>query len=171
RLSCYPHHPADPHDLRGTVLEGLMAEQETTGSAPDKEPGGTLQALTRTRGYTALSIGVERLWPLILPALLVVSLFLILSWFGVFRLLPDWLRLGTGVALALLAIGALYPLRKFRRPTRLEIDRRIEISNRLAHAPVSTQSDRLEASGDAFAEALGSEPRRRMAGRLGELVA
>src|SRR5690606_41408599 len=110
-------------------------------------------------------------WPRVRPLLLVVSLCLILSWFGIFRHLPDWLRLGTGAGLGLLAIAALYPLRKFRRPTRLEIDRRIEISNRLAHAPVSTQSDRLEASGDAFAEALGSEPRRRMAGRLGELVA
>ena len=32
---------------------------------------------------------LERGWPLVLPLLIVASLFLSLSWLGVFRLLPD----------------------------------------------------------------------------------
>ncbi|MDN2568374.1 TIGR02302 family protein [Aquibium sp. A9E412] len=112
---------------------------------------------------------VERAWPLVLPLVVLVSLFFSLAWLGVFRALPDWARLTLVAGFALAALAALWPLRGFRLPAAAEIDRRIERANRLEHAPVSTQTDRLSA-GDAFADALWREHRRRMAARLKNLT-
>ena len=40
--------------------------------------------LARTRFATRAAMTVERLWPLLLPVLLVVTMFLSLSWLGAF---------------------------------------------------------------------------------------
>lgn len=127
--------------------------------------------LGRTRAATAIAMATERLWPLALPLVAVACLFLAAAWFGVFRLLPDLARIALTVAFALAALGALLPLRHFRRPTGVEVDRRIERANRLAHAPVTTQTDRLAGRDDAFAAALWREHQRRLAERLGALGA
>ncbi|MBS9722391.1 TIGR02302 family protein [Tianweitania sp. BSSL-BM11] len=129
---------------------------------------GTPQ-LRRRRGLTAATMVVERLWPLVLPILLVVGLFLASSWFGLFRMVPDMIRIGALAAFCVAALVALYPLRFFRQPTRAEIDRRIEASNQLLHAPVRTQTDQLTGSDDPFASALWREHQRRMAAQLGSL--
>lgn len=109
---------------------------------------------------------LERLWPLVLPVILVVALFLSLSWLGVFRLLPETARLVAGSLFALASLAALYPLRYFRKPTTAEIDRRIEAANRLEHNPVAAQTDRLSEGSASFADALWREHQRRMAERL-----
>jgi len=141
-----------------------MADQ-----ASGEDSIGLLRRLGRTRGTTATVFVLERLWPLALPLLIVVSLFLSLSWFGAFRLMPDWLRLSVGAMFAIAAIAALLPLRSFRRPTSIEIDRRIERRNALEHTPVLVQADRLTGAGDRFSQALWQEHQKRMAARLGTL--
>lgn len=123
--------------------------------------------LARTRTVTRAAVVLERLWPLILPLLVVASLFLSLSWLGLFRLMPDTLRLVVTIVFGAAALGALYPLRYFRAPTASEIDRRIEQANGLVHNPVSAQSDRLSGKDSPFAETLWREHQKRMAERLG----
>jgi uncharacterized protein (TIGR02302 family) len=144
---------------------------ENGGGATHSMPQtGLLARLSRTRAAVRGVITVERLWPLVLPVLIVASLFLTLSWAGAFRWMPDWARLVTGVLVGVAAIAALLPLRWFRTPSRAEIDRRIELANRLDHAPVQTQTDILsETSRDPFAQALWREHQKRMAERLGGL--
>lgn len=135
------------------------------------EQSGLMTRLARARFGTAGVMWTERVWPLVVPVLFVVALFASLSWLGVFRLLPDWGRIGLGLFFALAALVALLPLRQLRRPERAEIDRRIEHANKLDHAPVLAQTDRLSgAPDDAFAAALWSEHRRRMAGKLDRLA-
>ncbi len=129
----------------------------------------TLPRLMRTRAATRAAVVVERLWPLLLPAVIVFALFLIASWFGLLRLVPDTPRYAVGGVFALALLAALWPLRAYRRPTAAEIDRRIERTNALVHAPITTQGDRLAAGGDSFADALWREHQRRMAERLGAL--
>ncbi|TYR34958.1 TIGR02302 family protein [Mesorhizobium microcysteis] len=146
-----------------------MAEtgKDTT---PPTADGGFLARLTRTRFAVRGAIMLERLWPLVLPLVVAASLFLSLSWLGVFRVVPDWARLLLTAVFALGALAALYPLRLYRQPTPSEIDRRIERANRLEHAPVLAQTDRLSStSQDAFAQALWREHQKRMAARLGRL--
>jgi len=113
---------------------------------------------------------IERLWPLLLPVLLVLGLFLALSWFGIFRLAPEPVRLAALAVFGIAALAALYPLRFFSRPTSPEVDRRIEAANQLQHAPVRTQTDQLTGSEDPFATALWREHQRRMAAKLGNLT-
>lgn len=126
--------------------------------------------LKRTRFAVRLAIAAERLWPLVLPLLGVAALFLSVSWFGLFRLMPDWLRIAVAVLFGVAAVAALVPLRFYRRPAAAEIDRRIERANGLEHAPVAAQGDRLAGSDDDFAQALWREHQKRMAGRLGALA-
>ena len=125
--------------------------------------------LGRTRAATFAAMVTERLWPLVLPLVAVASLFLAVSWFGVFRIVPDWTRIALAVAFALAALAALVPLRRFRRPAAAEVDRRIERANSLAHTPVSAQTDRLAGRDDAFSAALWREHQRRLAEKLGTL--
>jgi uncharacterized protein (TIGR02302 family) len=127
---------------------------------------GIISRLARTRFMTRAAMVVERAWPLVLPIMLVACLFLSLSWFGLFRILPDWPRLGLAALFALGALAALYPLRAFRMPTDTEVDRRIERANGLEHTPVLVQADRPGGSPDGFADALWREHQRRMAAKL-----
>lgn len=126
--------------------------------------------LSRTRTATAAAMIFERLWPRLLPAVLIVALFASLSWLGVLRLLPDMARIGLAAVFAIAALACLYALRGFRAPTGAEIDRRIEASNRLEHNPVTAQSDRLAERPGAFADALWREHQRRMAERLANVA-
>lgn len=131
--------------------------------------GGPIVGLRRTRAATRATMLVERLWPLVLPLVIVVSLFVSLSWLGVFRILPDWPRLALMALFAFVALAALWPLRHFRRPGAGEIDRRIESANALRHAPLRSQDDRLAGVNDPFAAALWHEHRKRLATSLGGL--
>lgn len=144
-----------------------MAEHSTQG-AMNFRP---LARLKRTRAVVRAALIVERLWPLVLPLLVLLSLFLSLAWFGVFRILPDWARIGLVALFALVVLASLWPVRTFRLPSAAEIDRRIERANRLEHAPLGAQTDRLaRQEDDPFAAALWREHQRRMAERLNRLT-
>ena len=127
--------------------------------------------LRRTRSYAFAAMVLGRLWPLILPFLIVLALYFSASWFGVFRAIPDWARIGLAATFGLAGAAALWPLKWFRRPAAAEIDRRIEDVNRLTHTPVQAQSDRLAGKRDPFAEALWREHQQRIAENLGDLTA
>ncbi|MFN3766353.1 MAG: DUF4175 family protein, partial [Aliihoeflea sp.] len=73
--------------------------------------GGPIVGLRRTRAATRATMLVERLWPLVLPLVIAITLFVSLSWLGVFRILPDWPRLGLMALFAIAALAALWPLR------------------------------------------------------------
>lgn len=147
-----------------------MAETGRKHPTEMQADAGLLARLMRARASIHAAIVLERLWPLVLPLFIVASLFLSLSWLGVFRAVPDWGRLLLLVALGAGALASLYPLRFYRSPRPEEIDRRVELANKLEHAPVRTQTDTLSPSAqDAFAQALWREHQKRMAGRLGAL--
>ena len=141
-----------------------------TEALPSTETPGTLKRLRRTRAAVRAAIGVERGWPLLLPVVIVASLFASLSWAGAFRLMPDMMRLGVLAVFAAAAVAALYPLRWYRRPSESEVDRRIEASNRLEHTPLLAQTDRPVGPQDGFSQALWREHQRRMAERLANLA-
>jgi len=127
--------------------------------------------LALSRVATRASMVFERAWPLVLPLLVVASLFLSFSWFGLFPRLPDVARIGLLILFALAAVAALYPLRFFRMPSAVEVDRRIEAANELPHSPVQVQTDRSSGGESIFSQALWREHQRRMAERLWSLGA
>jgi uncharacterized protein (TIGR02302 family) len=137
---------------------------------PDVNTGrGFAAHLRRTRIATRAAVTLERVWPLVLPLIVVISLFLSASWLGLFRVLPETARLVAAAAFAIAALAALYPLRFFRSPAPAEIDRRIERANALPHTPVLVQTDRLTGRDDSFSDALWREHQRRMAEKLGKV--
>ena len=129
------------------------------------------QRLLFSRTMTRAAMIAERFWPLVLPLLLVVGLFVSLSWFGVFALMPDGLRTALVAIFGLGALAALWPLRSFRPPSAAQVDRRLETANRLAHNPLRTLADRPSGSQTPFGEALWREHQKRMAASLGRLDA
>ena len=112
----------------------------------------------------------ERLWPRLLPAIGVAALLVSFSWFGFFRLVPDWLRIATLVLFAALFVGSLFALRGLRLPKSPEALRRLERDNRVIHQALAVQSDRLE-QGDAFARTLWQRHQARMADKVKEIRA
>jgi uncharacterized protein (TIGR02302 family) len=146
-----------------------------TGQHPDNRDETRLRfdifrSIDRLRLSTWLTVVLERLWPLLLPLLLTIAVFLCLSWFGIFRMIPDFLRLGL-LGLFIVSVPAcLYLLSKFRLPEHTEISRRLEQVNTLDHQPISVQSEELATNAhDPFAQALWDEHRKRMAERIRDL--
>jgi uncharacterized protein (TIGR02302 family) len=122
--------------------------------------------LTRARLLTGLAIIIERIWPLLLPALIVASSFVTLAWFGLFRSIPDGPRYAFATVLAVLFIASLWPLRTFRLPNQAQINARLESANGLAHQPIGVQNDTLASALDEFSQALWQVHQSRMAEKL-----
>ncbi|NDW05130.1 TIGR02302 family protein [Jiella pacifica] len=126
-----------------------------------------------TRRTTFAAMVLERSWPAILGLAATATLFLVFAWFGLFRLMPDVLRL---VVLAVIALGAAASLallvvgpRRLRLPSAGDVDRRIEATSRLVHQPLRAQGER-PSSDDPFAAALWREHQRRMSANLRHLT-
>ena len=134
-------------------------------SDPEHYAPPTLSSRLRSvRFFTRTAIIAERLLPRLLPLAGVAAGFAILSWFGLFRTIPDTARILVAVAFGLAALASLWSLRSLRLPTGFDIDRRLERDNSLTHAPITTQDDHLSSgTSDEFATALWREHQRRMA--------
>jgi uncharacterized protein (TIGR02302 family) len=104
-------------------------------------------------------IFTEQAWLSLLPALGIAAIFVSLSWFGYFRLVPDWLRQASVVLFALALLASLLTFRGLRWPARRAALNRLEKDNRIRH---QVQSDRLK-GGDAFAQSLWQAHQKRMA--------
>lgn len=128
-----------------------------------------LNGIKAARLVTRLSLLVERIWPIFLPAVLVALLFAAVSWFGVFRLVSDEIRYAIAAVFALALVGCASGILGFRLPGMRNIDRRLEERNRLEHTPVSAQTDQISGQKDAFSEALWREHQKRLAASLNNL--
>jgi uncharacterized protein (TIGR02302 family) len=127
-------------------------------------------ALRRLRLQGFLTISFERLWPLVLPLILLIALFSSLSWLGLFTLMPRWLHIGVLGLFALAGLVALYLPFRFSFPNEDDITARIEDVNGLIHEPLAVQSGQMATGiNDPFAVALWQEHKRRMAERLKNL--
>ncbi|WP_421856625.1 TIGR02302 family protein [Oricola sp.] len=137
-----------------------MAEEPNNSAANPR----LSRRLRLARGLTRFALLAERLVPRALPLVGVVALYAALSWFGFFRIVPDWLRIGVAASLGVAALASLWPLLAFRMAGGREIDRRLERANRLTHAPITAQDDRLAGqTDDPFAAVLWREHQRRLA--------
>lgn len=125
--------------------------------------------IARSQRLMKLSVLIEDTLPRLILPLSVAAIFASLSWFGVFRLLPDWLRLITSFALIFLFLLTLFPLAKLRWISDEEALSTLEIRNGLAHQPLQVQSDQLANDGSPLAQALWQKHQAKMAERLSGL--
>ena len=114
------------------------------------------QALDRAR----YAIAWERAWPNLARLLTVVGLFLALSWAGLWLALPFLVRAIGLVVFAGVAIAALFPLVRFRWPSREEGLSRLDRGSGIRHRPATTLTDTLT-SQDPVAKALWQAQRER----------
>ena len=125
----------------------------------DPDAGARLQlaqALQRAR----YAIAWERSWPHLARLLTVVGLFLVASWAGLWLALPFVGRaIGLGV-FVLVALAALFPLVRFRWPSREEGLSRLDRGTGVRHRPVTALADTL-VSQDPVARALWQAQRER----------
>ncbi len=106
------------------------------------------------------AIAWERSWPYLARFLTVAGLFLVLSWAGLWLVLPFVARaVGLGF-FAVLALAALAPLFHFRWPSRQEALTRLDRGTGIRHRPATTLTDTL-ATRDPVAVALWQAQRER----------
>src|SRR5712664_2858860 len=137
-----------------------------SGSTPDPaEPARDPDAVSRLQLTQALqrakyAIAWETAWPHLARLLTVAGLFLAVSWAGLWLALPFVGRaIGLGL-FVLLALGALFPLLRFRWPSREAALNRLDRGTGIRHRPATALSDTL-ATQDPVALALWQAQRER----------
>jgi uncharacterized protein (TIGR02302 family) len=137
-----------------------------SGAPPDlPEPARDPDADSRLRLAQAVqraqyAIAWEQSWPHLARLLTVVGLFLVVSWAGLWLLLPFIARaVGLGL-FVLLALAALFPFLRFRWPSREQALSRLDRGTGLRHRPATTLTDTL-VSQDPVARALWRAQRER----------
>src|ERR1700733_7577745 len=146
--------------LRGN-LEGLVSGPTLDSPEPERNPDAAsrlriAQALRRA----AFAIAWERSWPHLARFLTVVGLFLVLSWAGLWLVLPFAARaVGLGVFLVV-ALAALFPLFRFGGASRQDALTRLDRGTGIRHRPATTLIDTLTTQ-DPVALALWQAQRHR----------
>jgi uncharacterized protein (TIGR02302 family) len=137
-----------------------------SGSTPDpSEPARDPDAVSRLQLTQALqrakyAIAWETAWPHLARLLTVAGLFLAMSWAGLWLVLPFVARaIGLGL-FVFLALGALFPLLRFRWPSREAALNRLDRGTGIRHRPATALTDTL-ATQDPVALALWQAQRER----------
>jgi uncharacterized protein (TIGR02302 family) len=136
------------------------------GAPPDPtEPTRDAAAVSRLRLAESLrrakfAIAWERSWPHLARLLTVGGLFLVASWAGLWLALPSLARAIGLLLFAALALAALFPLLKFRWPSREAALSRLDRGTGIRHRPATALTDTL-ATQDPVALALWQAQRER----------
>jgi uncharacterized protein (TIGR02302 family) len=136
------------------------------GTTPDPtEPTRDAAAVSRLRLAEAVqraefAIAWERSWPHLARLLTVGGLFLVASWAGLWLALPSLARAIGLLLFAVLALAALFPLFKFRWPSREAALSRLDRGTGIRHRPATALTDTL-ATQDPVALALWQAQRER----------
>jgi uncharacterized protein (TIGR02302 family) len=138
-------------------LSGDTPDPSVPARAPDAASRLQLtQALQRAK----YAIAWERLWPHLARLFSVIGLFLVVSWAGLWLALPFLARaIGLGL-FVLAALAALFPLIRFRWPSREEGLSRLDHGTGIRHRPATALTDTL-ATQDPVALALWQAQRER----------
>jgi uncharacterized protein (TIGR02302 family) len=128
---------------------------------PAREPDAVARLqLTQALQRAQYAIAWERTWPGLARLLSVIGLFLVASWAGLWLALPFLARaIGLGL-FALAALAALFPLARFRWPSREEALGRLDRGTGIRHRPATALTDTLSTR-DPIAQALWREQRER----------
>src|SRR5438105_8365531 len=141
-------------------------ERLLSGATPDpSEPARGTDAISRLKLTQALqraryAIAWERGWPHLARLLTVIGLFLVVSWAGLWLALPFVVRIVGLGAFAALGLGALFPLLRFRWPSREQGLARLDRGSGIRHRPATALTDTL-ATQDPVALALWQAQRER----------
>lgn len=129
----------------------------------ERDPDRRLRTLRAAVGRARLSIAVERLWPRLVPLLSLGGLFVALSWFGYWRMVPETARLATLGLFAVAATALTFRLVFVRMPDETAGMDRVETASGLPHRPAHGLRDHISpVANDAVAAALWAAERQRL---------
>jgi len=136
-------------------------------------PMAALPARVRFWAWGAWALMVlERTARAVAPAAAVIAVFVTLSLFDFFAVLPIWLHWALlGLFAAALGAALWFGLKQWRTPERADALRRLEADSRLDHRPLTHLTDR-QASNlvDPWATVLWAHHQKRMLAGLGQLT-
>lgn len=114
----------------------------------------------------------EAVWPVVAPLLVLAGLFAIVSWFGLWRVVSDPVRIAILVAFALGAVYLVVRAFRLRAPARAAALQRVERATGLLHRPATALTDDIAVGrGDPAAQALWLAHRERLLASLDKLRA
>src|SRR6266850_4212138 len=145
----------------GNHPESLLSGANPDPSEPARDPDAVSRLkLTQALQRAKYAIAWERSWPHLARLLTIAGLFLVASWAGLWLALPFIARaIGLGL-FVVLALGALFPLLRFRWPSREEGLSRLDRGTGIRHRPATALTDTL-ATQDPVALALWQAQRER----------
>jgi uncharacterized protein (TIGR02302 family) len=130
-------------------------------SKPAHEPDDVARLkLSQALDRATYAIVWERAWPHLARLLTLAGLFLTVSWAGLWLVLPSLARTAGLVLFAAAALAVLWPLIRFRWPTRTEALGRLDRGTGIRHRPATALSDTVTTK-DPVALALWQESRAR----------
>lgn len=117
---------------------------------------------------TAASMIWENIWPAIMPIIAIVSVFLIISWSGMWPKMYNGIRITILVALAIAIARYIWKLKDVKLPNDKQITKRLEKISNLKHQPIATSQDKQwkkqksEQQHNEFADILWDEHQKRI---------
>ncbi len=111
----------------------------------------------------------ERVWEALLWPFLVLAVFLILSLFDLWSVMPPLLHRALLVAFAVALLVSLLPLIRFPLPTRAEALRRLERNADIKHRPASSYEDKLGTTARTDTAILWAAHRERLSRLVAKL--
>lgn len=151
-------------DPTGKTTEGPTAPGQRPEGGAGRDP---LAAIARKLRLAESALIWEQLWPRLVLPIAVAALFAAVSWLGLFRALPDLVRLGIVGLFALAFLGALVNVVRVRIPGRQASLDRLERDSGFAHKPLTALADKQAGGGeDPVARALWQAHQRRVAASL-----
>ncbi len=139
-----------------------------TGQTPDEAAARRRieSAIFRAR----LVLLWESVWPVVAPILVLAGLFAIVSWFGLWRVVSDPVRIAILVGFGLAAVYLVVRAFRLRAPARTAALLRVERATGLLHRPATALSDDIAVGrGDPAAQALWLAHRERLLATLDKL--
>ena len=137
------------------------------GRSLGSEEARARQRIERALRRARIVLLWEAVWPVVAPILVLAALFAVVSWFGLWRIVPDAVRIAVLVLFAVAALVLAWHAFRVRRPGRLAALARVEQATGALHRPATAFTDRLAVGErDRTAEALWAAHRTRLLASL-----
>lgn len=147
-----------------------MHENQGSPGEPQKgEAGDPKRILDRKVALTRAVLLFERAWRAMLWPFTVAGLFLLISFVGVWHMVPDGNQTALLVGFGIAALASLAPLLRIPIPDRNDALRRLESHSSTSHRPATSYEDSLPDGATNEQRALWRVHRQRLASLFGKL--
>ena len=142
----------------------MSSAPDNSHNIPSPRTDAALRLLRGALARTRRAMLWERVWPVAVAVAAAGALFLIVSWAGLWLVLPPLARIAGVVIFALVLVASFLPAFGFRLPGTGEALHRLDTTSGLQHRPATAIVDtRITGAGDPVADALWQAHQARVA--------